>query len=75
MKKIFITLALVSATLFTYAEKEETNKVDKIKTAIENLFEQKEITTELKVDVIINTNDLIDIKPFVKPEKEVEDDF
>ena len=75
MKKIFITLVLVSATLFTYAEKEETNKVDKIKTAIENLFERKEITTELKADVMINTNDLIDIRPFVKPEKEVEDDF
>ncbi len=71
MKKIFITLALVSATLFTYAEKEET-KENKVKLVIENFIKQEEIKT---VATKPEEKPLLDIRPFIKPEREVEEDI
>lgn len=73
MKKIFITLALVSATLFTYAEKEET-KENKVKLVIENFIKQEEVNIKT-VATKAEEKPLLDIRPFIKPEREVEEDI
>lgn len=74
MKKLIITSALIISALFTYAEKE--TKSNKVKSAYEILLNVDFVYENLFTNTFKNdtTYDLIDIRPFIKPEKEIEED-
>lgn len=80
MKKLIITSALIISALFTYAESGE-KKVTKVKSAyesisfIEDLLKIDLFNTDTTINTTTNTShELIDIRPFIKPEKEILED-